>query len=357
MQSPAFVAGVLPVRLAGANCVATQLPALQLRSATPAPSTRAHRPIRLVGRDSAELQPRRAFSSRGAPSAQETVMLFGKNVLNEGEVEGDAASAGGASALSEALQRRTLQLYGKFLDEDGRGVDYEGIARSAEYADYRAAARALRRLDLAELAGLSEPARRAVFINLYNTLLIDGLVQRGAAPSSLLARLLFYARTAYDVGGLSFSLNDIEHGLLRGNAISPVPLSGRQFGGREDPRRALCLPLDARIHFALNCGARSCPPIRVFTEENVEAALELAARAFCGAEVRLDAPRRVATLSKIFQWYAEDFGGAAPEALLSFVRPYLPDDARAALDAGGDLAGWRVEFAPYNWDLNDSKSS
>ena len=43
-------------------------------------------------------------------------------------------------------------------------------------------------------------------------------------------------------------------------------------------------PVDPRIHFALNCGAASCPPIRVYTPERLEFGLAAAASAFCASE-------------------------------------------------------------------------
>ena len=84
-------------------------------------------------------------------------------------------------------------------------------------------------------------------------------------------------------GGLEYSPDDIENGILRGNrpsAASVGALLGRWGLSRgpfaeRDPRRAfVVLPYEPRVHFALNCGARSCPPIRVFSEEGLEAELD-----------------------------------------------------------------------------------
>lgn len=54
-----------------------------------------------------------------------------------------------------------------------------------------------------------------------------------------------------------------------------------------DPRAALAVnPPDPRIHFALNCGAASCPAIRVFTPASLDAGLEAAAQVFCAGEAK-----------------------------------------------------------------------
>jgi hypothetical protein len=69
---------------------------------------------------------------------------------------------------------------------------------------------------------------------------------------------------------MAFSLNEIENGLLRGNRVSAVPFTSVPFRKLNDQRRKLMLEVDARIHFALNCGAKSCPPISVYLEDKID---------------------------------------------------------------------------------------
>ena len=114
----------------------------------------------------------------------------------------------------------------------------------------------------------------------------------------------------YRVAGACFSLDDIEHGILRANALP--------HGRRAEPRfasgdaRQLYSPptCDARVHFALNCGARSCPPIRIYPAAHLDDELGLAARAFVESEVDVpsaaDRPSRVRFSTA--RWYASDFG-------------------------------------------------
>jgi Protein of unknown function, DUF547 len=80
-------------------------------------------------------------------------------------------------------------------------------------------------------------------------------------PSTVAFNHLF----SYAVGGHVFSLDDIEHGILRCNRKHPT--SGFVAFGPGDLRLpfALPLPVDPRIHFALNCGAKGCPAIRAYT--------------------------------------------------------------------------------------------
>ncbi|KAJ1463592.1 hypothetical protein T484DRAFT_1874119 [Baffinella frigidus] len=63
-------------------------------------------------------------------------------------------------------------------------------------------------------------------------------------------------------------------------------------------RLQVALPeVDCRIHFALNCGAKSCPPIKNFTAEAVQEELRIAALAFCEMDdsEAIDAKKRVLT--------------------------------------------------------------
>lgn len=82
-------------------------------------------------------------------------------------------------------------------------------------ADYRDCARELQRADLQPL---SAPARRCLFLNLYNALTVHAVAAAAAErPLASVAEVPgFWRRFAYDVGGEVFSLDDIEHGVLRG---------------------------------------------------------------------------------------------------------------------------------------------
>ncbi len=99
----------------------------------------------------------------------------------------------------------------------------------------------------------------------------------------------------------------IEHGVLRCNRRAPVS-ARRPF--REGDRRLRALPsqFDPRIHFALNCGARSCPPIRRYSADSVLADLELATAAYLEAETTVEPNGRV-TLPGLMKLYLADFGG------------------------------------------------
>jgi hypothetical protein len=263
---------------------------------------------------------------------------MGRKVLNDPPaLSGEVAAGAAAEALASAM----LGAFGAATGGDGR-VDYEGLRGSAEFATATGTARRLAGARLDSLTGRGE--RLAFWINVYNALVLHGIVGLGVRRS--VARVWnFFGRTAYRIDGSTFSPDDIEHGVLRGNRRRVLPPL-RPFGAR-DPRRRLALdPLDPRIHFAINCGARSCPPVGVYRAALIESQLDLATRNFVNEDVTLE--RGQIVCSRLFKWYRRDFDGVG--GLGAFLLRHLDDGpARRALTDGG---GPRVEFRGWDWSLH-----
>ena len=256
----------------------------------------------------------------------------------------DRARSGGVDAdpggAAEQLQTAMLAALGAHTGSDGR-VDYGRLAASREFA---AAVDAAGALDGVRLDGLAtREARLAFWLNVYNALVLHGIV-RLDVRTSVLRVWNFFGRVSYRVGGHVVSLDDIEHGLLRGNRRRKLPPL-RPFG-RRDLRLALAVtPPDPRYHFAITCGAASCPPVGVYRAAALDAQLDLAARNFVNQEVTLAGPRLLC--SRIFRWYRTDFEAAG--GLAAFLLRYLDEGpARTALAAGATPC---ATFRPYRWTL------
>jgi hypothetical protein len=101
-------------------------------------------------------------------------------------------------------------------------------------------------------------------------------VQLGT-PDSALQRSAFFGGVSYIIAGQVFSFSDIEHGIIRGNTRFGLALKP-PFSAEGDPRLEFVLPLDNRIHFALNCGAASCPPVKTFSPEALQEELRIGKR-------------------------------------------------------------------------------
>jgi hypothetical protein len=184
-----------------------------------------------------------------------------------------------------------------------------------------------------------EADRRAFWINVYNALAAHA--GRGRR-STRFDDVLEVFRTTYEIASARLSLDDIEHGLLRNGAPPPATPWARLPPG--DPRMRWAVPLDPRIHFALNCGAMSCPPVRVYTGEDLDAQLALAKASFLEAESSWDEAMGVLETSQILSWYQADFGGE--EGARRLVAEALGvDEARAARA--------KLRYRPYNWKAPD----
>jgi Protein of unknown function, DUF547 len=171
------------------------------------------------------------------------------------------------------------------------------------------------------------PAQHAFWLNLHNACVLRDVLELDVEG--------FTARSRVRVGGCSWSLDDIAHGLLRGNMK------------RTDPRLAyMPVTYDERIHFGTYTARRSSPPLRVFRPEALESQLEEATAQYLRSTVQTkDEEFRVKLrLPMLFKWYGEDFGDERD--VLEFVLARL-DDAVAELV---DRRAGRFKFMYLDYD-------
>ena len=105
---------------------------------------------------------------------------------------------------------------------------------------------------------------------------------------------------------------------------------------------------DPRVHFALNCASRSCPPLsrQAFNAGNLDGQFETLAKGYVNSDkgVRYNATAKTAELSKIFDWYKDDFkADGGPVAFINKRRSSpIPADAK-------------ISYQDYDWGLNEAK--
>jgi len=195
-----------------------------------------------------------------------------------------------------------------------------------------------------------DAARIAFWANLYNALMLHCVCLK-PVRGSMLMHLRLFSKVAYDVGGHRYSLNLIEHGVLRRNRRAPFHL--RRALRASDPRLASAPSrLDPRIHFALNCGARSCPPIRTYDPAQLEAQLEMATSAYLEMEAQVDRERCQVTLPRLLRLYSADFGPRAEQ--IAFAARHLPELEACRRPSGGRI---RVRYGRFDWTAAPSSSS
>jgi len=160
--------------------------------------------------------------------------------------------------------------------------------------------------------------KMAFWINAYNAFTVKLIVDN--YPISSIMKLdggKTWDVKRINIGGKNYSLNNIENDILR-----------PQF---KDPR----------IHFAVNCAAKSCPPLlnRAWTAANLESNFEKQAKAFINNPDFNKISAKEVEVSKVFEWYAEDFGN-----LVEYLNKYSTTKINANA---------KVKYRDYDWALNE----
>lgn len=193
---------------------------------------------------------------------------------------------------------------------------------------------ALAKIKTEELvAGLSnDEARKTFWINIYNAYFqILSLREKKGKGEIFKVKAICIAQT-------KFSLDDIEHGILRKYrwklSMGYLP----QFCPLKIIRQLSVSNIDFRIHFSLNCGAKSCPPIAYYEYAHIDEQLDLATLAFLNTETEIDLTKKVVKVPKLMWWFKGDFGGkeGINTILKKYVKKELPDN-------------YSIQYQDYDW--------
>ena len=179
----------------------------------------------------------------------------------------------------------------------------------------------------------SEPQRLAFLINLYNAATLRLILDHYPVASIKKIGGWFsgpWSQPVVRLFGKTLTLDVVEHGMLRVQFVEP------------------------RLHFAIVCAARGCPPLRAeaYTSARLEEQLQDQTRTFLGttSKNRVDLKTRTLHLSPIFKWFAGDFirehGSVA-----KFVAPYFAADLRKEIEQGG----FTIRYTDYDWSLNEAR--
>lgn len=278
-----------------------------------------------------------------ALSWREKLLVSHRFILNQGQ----APAATNQLEIAAELKHLMNLMRGAFFNTAEGRIAYEQMAQSSLYKQYRDCTRQLQNFDLASLENRDE--QLAFWINLFNVLVIHGVIELGVVDS-VKEVPRFFRRIAYTIDGCEFSADDIEHGILRNNHRYPHSLL-RPFAAGDPRRRFIVEPPDPRIHFALVCASSSCPPIEIYRAETLEEDLRISGQTFLNAGgIHIDGDNRRVRLSKVFQWYGSDFG-STDEERLRFIAPYLYEkqDREFMLAEARRL---RIDYLDYDWRLN-----
>lgn len=157
--------------------------------------------------------------------------------------------------------------------------------------------------------------KNAFWINIYNSFFILFKTDENQNNSNI------YHRRDIRVSELKLSLDDIEHGILRRGkfkyGLGYIP----NIFVNKAVKKHMVDKLDYRIHFALNCGAKSCPPIFSYSYINIDAQLEMATESFLENETIVNIDKKEVYITMLFKWYHGDFGGK--RGIYEILKKYL----------------------------------
>ncbi len=214
--------------------------------------------------------------------------------------------------------------YGRLLGKyaTANGVRYAALKSNS--ADVQALQRVVDAVAAQNVSSLGQKEQLAFYLNAYNAWIIHEVLEKYPTKTVKDALYTFFTAKRIKVAGEEMSFNRLEKEIIIPRFKEP------------------------RIHVALNCASQSCPPLlsEPFAADKLDGQLERLSKGFVNSErgVRLSGDGKGAELSKIFEWYKQDFaaGGGAVGFVNKRRSTPLPD-------------GIKVTYQEYDWALNEAK--
>lgn len=180
----------------------------------------------------------------------------------------------------------------------------------------------------------------AFWLNIYNAYIQFYLSKNTDLYQN---RSRFFGKQQIKIASRLFSFDEIEHGILR-KSKNKLSLGYFRKLCEKNAIKALRVHKpDYRIHFALNCGAESCPPIAYYEAENIDKQLNIAEEAFIKSNTSVNEKEKAVYTNKIFSWFRGDFGGKKG------IKKLLVKHGIS------QAATYSLKFNDYSWNLELKK--
>ncbi len=188
----------------------------------------------------------------------------------------------------------------------------------------------------------TEEKNKAFWLNIYNAYVQILLLEK---PELFEDRnswfgYNFFSSPQVTIAGKNLSFDDIEHGIMRRSKIK-ISLGYLSSWFVDDfIKKFWWEEVDPRIHFALNCGAASCPYIAVFDPDRVEEQLDITSREYLAETTDYFPDEQRVEVNRLMSWFRGDFGGVS--GAIQMLKDYglIPNDADPSVD-----------FKEYDWTL------
>jgi hypothetical protein len=298
----------------------------------------------------------------GKLPTQSSVSNSSKNLLSSSpssSVLGTITEPGilGDTAYSMSLKLITLilclyQRYeNRLLSQQGPGSGATPASSVKNDEIFRNYKEELQQLHRVKLDSLNDTQRVVFFLNIYHALLMHAFIEKDV-PDSYQSLFNLMASAAYNIGGMSFTLLEIEHGVLRHWTPYPDELMDGMFHfpakwKTSDWPKAAFAPkrADPRFNFVICPFASSGPPLRIYTAETLEAVLQASTEQYLRRNVLVSADNAVVLLPKQVLWYFREFG-KKEKNLIDWIARYL-EPAQQELLMG--MKKYRLKYNEFDW--------
>lgn len=186
--------------------------------------------------------------------------------------------------------------------------------------------------------GLSNDAQKKAFwINIYN-----GYTQiiLKTNPDKYKKRNQFFKARQINIAGKNLSLDQIEHDFLRRSKIKWSLGYFNKICPGKTAKAFSVDTLDYRLHFALNCGAKSCPPIAFYSAKQLNSQLDAATEAYLTGEAAYDEAKNIVKLLALMGWFRRDFKGKKNMRKILKKYAIIPQNKNP-----------KIKFKKYSWDI------
>lgn len=184
----------------------------------------------------------------------------------------------------------------------------------------------------------TDEQKLAFWINMYNAYIQISLKNNPEEYTDE-NRSAFFKKERVNIAGEKISFDDIEHGIIR-SSMSKISMGYVKKMFRPEWERKLRVEnIDWRIHFALNCGAKSCPPVAIYDAQNLNKQLDYMAKTYLKEQTTYNPQTKTAETVVLFSWFRGDFGGLgeAKNILKDYdITPEVPEN---------------LEFNTYDWTM------
>ena len=183
----------------------------------------------------------------------------------------------------------------------------------------------------------TDKKKLAFWMNVYNSFIQISLTEN---PKEYEDRGAFFGKERVKIAGELLSFDDIEHDIMRKSRIKwSLGYLRKWFRPKWERKLRIDGDLEWRIHFALNCGAKSCPPVAIYSFENLDKELDFMTTEYLQEQTTYNKETKTAESVVLMSWFRGDFGGICGAKKILKEYNITPEEPK------------NLNFKSYDWTI------